>query len=416
MRQPTKAKMNGNDVMIASAKDALVYSENEFGKIDGKVANGLVRHSAKYDIVGVIDSTKAGRDAGHCLDGVNNGIPVYRSLGDAIEHLGHVPAYFIYGIAPLAPFLDQAERARIVDAMSLGMNIVNGLPEFFTDDEAFMRKAIQYGVHVYDIRKPPQRKDQHNFSGRIQDVRAPVIAVFGTDCAVGKRTTAVNLVEALKQEGLNAVFIATGQTGLLQGSKYGVAVDVLTSGFAAGAVEHAIVEANEREHPDIIVVEGQGALSHPAFTSSSAIIKGAIPDAIIVQHPPRRKAHCDYPGFAMPSLESEIELIEVFSGSTVIAIAINHEGMSDHDVEETISDYERRYRLPTTDVLKHGCRKLVDKLLDVFPRMERSAQVAIGAPSCSLDLPPVPLRPLLKSGLRSPLLTRSQSQTGGSKL
>jgi len=352
---------------------ALVYSENEFGKIDGKVANGLARHSEKYEILGVIDSTKAGLDAGEYLDGIKNGIQVYSSIDDALENLNYVPEYFIYGIAPLASFLEQEQREIIFAAMKKGMNIVNGLPEFLTEDEEFIQKASKQGVKIFDIRKPPQRKDLHIFSGRINEVKTPVITVLGTDCAVGKRTTAVNLVEALNQEGLNAVFIATGQTGLIQGSKYGAALDVLTSGFATGEVENAIINACEIENPDIIVVEGQGALSHPAFTSSSAILRGAMPNAIILQHPPKRINHCDYPGIPMPTLESEIELLEVFSKSKVIAITLNHEDMTDEEVKNTIVEYEYRYELPTTDVLKHGSGKLVQTLFELFPELQKSA-------------------------------------------
>ncbi len=350
---------------------AIIYSENEFGKVDGKVANGLVRHSEKYKIIGVIDSTKAGLDAGEHLDGVKNGIPVIKNLAAVIDVLGDAPNYFIYGIAPLASFLCKEQKEVILSAMKMGMNIVNGLPEFFTDNERFMQKAREYNVQIYDIRKPPDRKNLHNFSGRIHDVKIPVITVFGTDCAVGKRTTAVKLVEALKQEGLNAVFIATGQTGILQGAKYGIAVDVLSSGFATGEVEHAIVTAYEHEQPDIIVVEGQGALSHPAFTSSSAILKGAIPDAVIIQDSPKRKNHCDYPNIALPPLGNEIDLIEAFSETEVIAITINHDGMTDDELENTIIEYENIYKLPTTDVLKHGCDKLTDRLLEQFPELQR---------------------------------------------
>jgi len=350
---------------------AIVYCENQFGKIDGKVANGLVRHSEKYEIVGIIDSTKAGMDAAEYLDGIKNGIPIFHDLDDAIENLNYVPEYFIYGIAPLASFLDQEQREIIFGAMKKGMNIVNGLPEFFTNDEEFMQKASEYGVHIYDVRKPPQRKDLHNFSGRILEVKTPVIIVFGTDCAVGKRTTTLNLVEALRQKGLNAAFVATGQTGLLQGSKYGVAVDVLSSGFATGEVENAIMDAYEKEQPDIILVEGQGALSHPAFTSSSAIVRGAMPNAIIIQHPPKRKNHCDYPDIPMPTLESEIELIEVFSRSKVIAITLNHEDMTEEEIKETITEYEERFQLPTTDVLKYGCEKLVKRLFEIFPELSK---------------------------------------------
>ena len=349
---------------------ALVFSENEFGKLDGKVANGLARQSEKYDIVGIIDSTKAGNDAGEYLDGIKNGIPIFESIKDAISKLGEVPAYFIYGIAPLASFLDKEQKEIIFDAMKRGMSIVNGLPEFFTDNQEYIQKAKEYKVKIYDIRKPPARKDLHIFKGEIFDLKTPVVAIFGTDCAVGKRTTAVKLVNELQKKGLKAVFIATGQTGILQGSKYGLAIDVLSSGFATGEVEHAILEAQEKENPDIIVVEGQGALSHPAFTSSSAILRGAMPNAVILQHPPKRISRCDYPNIQMPTLESEIELIELFSKSKVIAITLNHEGMTDDEVKSNIIEYEYKYNLPTTDVLKFGCEKIIVKLFEVFPELK----------------------------------------------
>ncbi|MBI9072904.1 MAG: DUF1611 domain-containing protein [Melioribacteraceae bacterium] len=350
---------------------ALVYSESELGQIDGKVANGLVRHSEKYEILGIIDSTKEGCDAGEYLDGIKNGIPVFKDLDKAIEKLGFVPQYFIYGIAPLESFLDKEQRTTILYAMKKGMDIVNGLPEFLTEDEEFIEMSAKYDVRIFDIRKAPQRKDLHHFTGRIHNVQTPVITVLGTDCAVGKRTTAVNLVNALRDEGLKTSFIATGQTGLLQGAKYGVAVDVLSSGFASGEVENAVVNASENDNPDIIVVEGQGALSHPAFTSSSAIIRGAVPNAIIIQHPPNRKNHCDYPEIPMPTLESEIELLEVFSKSPVIAITLNHEDMTDEEVKETIVEYEYKHELPTTDILKFGSKKLVETLLKVFPQLQK---------------------------------------------
>ena len=253
------------------------------------------------------------------------------------------------------------------------MNIVNGLPEFLSEDGEFIQRAIECDVRIHDIRKPPPRKELHNFTGSILDVDTPVITVMGTDCAVGKRTTTVKLVEALKREGLNAVFIATGQTGLLQGAEYGVAVDVLSSGFSTGEVEHAILRADEEQHPDIIVVEGQGALSHPAFTSSSAILRGAIPDAIIVQHPPKRINHCDYPDIPMPTLTSEIGLLEMFSKSKVVAITLNHEDMNDDEVAAAVVEYECLYALPVTDVLTSGCDKLVHKLFEIFPALREKA-------------------------------------------
>lgn len=348
---------------------AIVYSENEFGKLDGKVANGLTRQSESYEIVGIIDSTKAGLDAGEYLDGIKNDISVFKDIDDALSTLAKVPDYFIYGIAPLASFLSTEQREIILYAMEKGMNIVNGLPQFLTNDEEFTKKSMIYGVTINDVRKPPERKNLHNFTGLINDVTTPIINVMGTDCAVGKRTTALKLIEALRKEGLKAVFVTTGQTGLLQGSKYGIAIDVLTSGFATGELENAIVSAEDEQNPDIIIVEGQGALSHPAFTSSSAIIRGAKPNAIIIQHPPKRINHCDYPKIPMPTLKSEIELIEAFSKVKVIAITLNHEDMTDAEVNKTILDYEKDYELPTTDVLKHGCDKLIGKIYEVFPEL-----------------------------------------------
>ncbi len=350
---------------------AIVFCENEFGKIDGKVTNGLVRYSGRYEIVGVIDSTKAGLDAGEHLDGIKNGIPIFRNIDDAIENLNYIPEYFIYGIAPLASFLDREQRTLIISAMKKGMNIINPLPEFFTDDEEFMRKSSEYGVKIYDFRKSPQRKDLHIFSGQIFNVKTPVVVIAGTDCAVGKRTTGRILVEELIKKGINAIFVTTGQTGLLQGAKYGLALDVLSSGFATGEVEKAVVDASEIEQPDIIIVEGQGALSHPAFTSSSAIIRGAMPNALIIQHPPKRTSRCDYPAIPMPTLESEIELNELFAKSKVIAITINHEDMTDDELQIIIAEYEESYKLPTTDVLKHGCDKLIKTLFEEFPELSK---------------------------------------------
>lgn len=354
-------------------KRAVVYGQDQLGKLDGKVTNGLVRHSETYEIVGVIDSSKAGMDAGEYLDGLKNGIPVFRTIEDALTKLEYTPEYFIYGIAPLASFLDAEQRLTILAAMKEGMNIINGLPEFFTEDGEFMQKALEYGVQIHDVRKPPPRKDLHLFRGEIFKIRTPIITVFGTDCAVGKRTSATRLVEALRTRGLRTAFIATGQTGLLQGARYGVAVDVLSSGFQTGEVEHEILKAAAEEHPDIIVVEGQGALSHPAFTSSTAIIRGARPQAIILQHPPRRKDRCDFPGIPMPTLDSEIELIETVSRSKVIAITLNHEDMTDAEIDDTVTLYEGRYKLPTMDVLKHGCDKIVHRLFEVFPKLQASS-------------------------------------------
>ncbi len=348
---------------------AIVYCDNQFGKMDGKITNGLVRHSEKYEIVGIIDSSKAGMDAGEYLDGIKNGIPIFHDLHEAIDKLVDLPECFIYGIAPLEAFLNTEQRDILFKALEKGMDIVNGLHEFFTEDEEFIQKAQKHGATIYDIRKPPAKKDLHLFSGRILKVDIPIITILGTDSAVGKRTTSILLTEALREEGLKVAFVATGQTGLIQGAKYGVAIDAIVEEFMTGEIENAVMEAYDNENPDIIIIEGQGALSHPAYLSSCAIIRGSMPSAIIVQHPPKRKNIGDFDYMPMPTLKSEIELLEVFSKSKVIAITLNHEDMTDEELIRTIIDYELRYRLPTTDTLKYGCKKLVKRILQVFPEL-----------------------------------------------
>jgi len=253
---------------------ALIYCEGHFGDSDGKTANGLIRHSQKYKITSIIDSTKAGLDSGEVLDDIKNGVPIYRDLAEAIENLEEVPKYFIYGIAPKEAFLSTQQRKILLKAMSLGMDIVNGLHEFISDDSEFILNSQKYGVKLYDIRKPEANRYLNLFSGDIMKVKTPKIAILGTDCAVGKRTTAMLLIKSLRDRGLRASFIGTGQTSIIQGERYGIALDAIPSEFMIGELENAIIEANIHEKPDVIIIEGQGALSHPAFISSCAIIRG----------------------------------------------------------------------------------------------------------------------------------------------
>ena len=251
--------------------------------------------------------------------------------------------------------------------MEKGMDIINGLHEYLTDDESFVRKAHACGVRLFDIRKPKKKKDLNLFSGRIFDVKCPKIAVLGTDSAIGKRTTATILTRALNNAGLKAVMVATGQTGLIQGARHGAALDAIPEQFISGEMEAAVVEAYEVEKPDVIIVEGQGALSHPAYLSSCFIIRGSRPEAIILQHAPSRKMLGDYPKLPMPTIESEISLVESFSGSKIIGIAINHENMTDNDVNDVIGHYEDKFSVAATDVLTKGCDKLVAKIFSTFP-------------------------------------------------
>ncbi|MGB3533377.1 MAG: DUF1611 domain-containing protein [Microcoleaceae cyanobacterium] len=358
--------------MSIAKKTALVYCENQFGLMDGKTAAGLVRHSETYNIVGVIDSSLAGKDAGEELDHKKNNIPIFANLQSALDNLSDTPHCYIYGKAPLDATLSIAERALILEAMSKGMDIINGLHQFFSEDPEFVEVANQWGVEIKDIRKPPQLKDLHVFTGQIAKVTVPVIAILGTDCACGKMTTAVELNKALNNLGIKSVLVATGQTAIIQGAKYGVSIDALVSQFVIGEIENAVVQAFEQESPDIILVEGQSSVSHPAFMSSVGILKGCMPDGIILQHPPSRKFRCDFPLLPMPNIVSEIKLIKAISQSQVIAIAISHENMTETEIKKTIKDYEDRLLLTTTDVLTYGCDKLIRALGNLFPQLDQN--------------------------------------------
>ncbi len=348
---------------------AIVYCEANFGAVDGKTANGLVRHSEKYDIVAVIDSDKAGLDSGVVLGDGPNAIPIVFDLEAGLAHADHVPDHFIFGIAPSSGMLSDHERALVLKAIGLGMDIVSGLHEFLADDPEFAAASAANGVLIRDVRKPRATKDLRVFSGRISEVECPRIAILGTDCAIGKRTTATVLTNALRDHGLRAVMVGTGQTGLMQGARYGVALDAVPTQFCAGELEATIVEAYEAEKPDVIIIEGQGALSHPAFSTSSFILRGSCPQAVILQHAPGRAHRCDFPSMAMPEPRSEIELIETFADTRVIGLTINHENMDEAQVDAAIGEYERELGLTTTDALTRSPASLVDMVLNAFPEL-----------------------------------------------
>jgi uncharacterized NAD-dependent epimerase/dehydratase family protein len=370
--------MNGHALSAASRygrnksrlASAIIYCEANFGALDGKTANGLIRRSEKYNILSVIDSEKAGLDTGMVLDNEPNAIPICRDLADSLRQAGSVPDSFIFGMAPSSGMLSKHERGLILEAMSHGMNIVNGLHEFLNDDPVFAAACTANKVKINDVRRPRDKKDLRLFSGRIAEVTCPRIAVLGTDCAIGKRTTANILTRALNDCGIKAVMIGTGQTGLIQGARYGVALDAVPSQFCAGELEATIVEAFENENPDVIIIEGQGSLSHPAFSSSSFILRGSCPNGVVLQHAPRRSKRCDFEQMTMPDPATEINLIQTFSDTKVIGLTINHEDMNDNEVSQAITQYERELGIPTTDALTRPSALLVDMVLSAFPELK----------------------------------------------
>lgn len=357
---------------------AVVYCEGNFGAIDGKTANGLVRHSEKYEILSVIDSTQSGLDTGVVLGDAANSIPLCDDLDHAISLAGHVPDTFIFGIAPASGLLSVDEREVVLGAMRRGMNVVSGLHEFLGDDPEFVAVSEARGVSIRDVRRPRDKRDLRSFSGAIRSVTCPRIVVLGTDCAIGKRTTATILTKALNDRGINALMVGTGQTGLIQGVRYGVALDAIPSQFCAGEMEATVVEAFQAEHPDVIIVEGQGALSHPAYLTSGFILRGSQPQAVILQHAPKRKRRTDFPEEPMPNPKREINLIETFSDTRVIGLTINHENMSEADITAAIMLYELQLGIPATDALTRPADDLVDMVMGAFPEFAEKLVAVAG--------------------------------------
>lgn len=345
---------------------AIVYCEGFFATPVGKTANGLVRFTARYNVVGVVDSAKAGRDAGEVLDGKPKGIPIFASFQEAFENAAERPQFFVIGLAPDGGKLPESARLAVKQAIAAGLNVDSGLHEFLSEDAEFAALTAQHHVQIRDVRRTPPRSQLHFFTGKIEEVKALKLAVLGTDSAIGKRTTAVKLNQALNAAGIKSELIGTGQTSWLQGVKYGLLLDSLVNDFVTGEIEHAVYEAWRNERPQVILLEGQGSIAHPAYPGGFELIAAGRVDGLILQHAPARKVYDGFDNYPISSLEREIQILELLAQKPVIALTINHESMTEAEVRSTIADYESRYVIPTTDVLLDGCDKLVSRIRNLL--------------------------------------------------
>ena len=337
--------------------NAIVYCQGAFATTNGKTAHGLVRRSQRYRVLSVVDSTHAGKDAGEVLDGRPAGIPVEADLGTAYRRAvdeGRRATHLVIGIAPDGGRLSQPARTDVRKAIELGLNIDSGLHDFLSEDPEFVAVAAEKGIVLRDIRKPPPRSELHFFDGKISKVQALKVALLGTDSAVGKRTTAWLLNDALVVAGHPSVMVGTGQTAWLQGARYSIVLDSLISDFMAGEVEHAVWSAWDVERPEVIIIEGQGSLLNPAYPGGYEILAAARPDIIILQHAPARSEYDGFPGFAMHSIERQIAALEMISDRPVVAITLNHEDLDPAEIPEICKRITAETGLPVFDVLLDG--------------------------------------------------------------
>ncbi|MEJ2084450.1 MAG: DUF1611 domain-containing protein [Acidobacteriota bacterium] len=351
--------------MNTSQNKAIVFCEGAFATTNGKTAHGLVRRSERYQVLAIIDSTKAGRDAGMILDGREAGIPVVESLSAALALAtsgDQKPTHFVIGLAPDGGRLPDSARSVVLQAIESGLGVVSGLHDFLSEDREIAEAAAKHGVTLQDVRRPPERNLLHFFSGKIEQVDCLKVALLGTDSAVGKRTTAWLLHDELEERGWKAELVGTGQTAWLQGAKYSMVTDSIVSDFVAGEIEHAVWSAWSEEQPDVILLEGQGSLMNPAYPGGFELIAAGRPDVIVLQHAPARVEYDGFPGYPLHPIETQIEALELISGKPVVAVTLNHELLSDEKLAEAQRKIEQDLGLPVCSPLKEGCSKVVEVL------------------------------------------------------
>lgn len=346
--------------------NAIVITAGYLDTASGKTAHGLIRGTDRFNILGVIDPKQAGKDAGEVLDGKKRNIPVYASIEEFSKTSKEKAQYCIVGLATKGGVIPDSLRAMLKEALIHGYGLVNGLHEYIADIPELSDFARSRGLEIIDVRKPKKFKDLHFWSGKIKNVHCPKIAVLGTDCALGKRTTTRFLTEAMRKAGYRAEMIYTGQTGWMQGAKYGFVFDSTLNDFISGEMEHAVVQCWEEAKPDIVFIEGQSSLRNPSGPAGSEWIVSAAADGVVLQHNPPRKQYKDlefYPAY-LPEIKDEIELIKIY-GAPTVALTVNTAKMTEKDAREYAATKEKELGIPAILPLEDG----VDRLVAIFKDM-----------------------------------------------
>jgi uncharacterized NAD-dependent epimerase/dehydratase family protein len=348
-----------------------ILAEGQFGFHHGKTAVGVIRYGPD-DVVAVIDSTQAGGNVSTLLPGRD--IPIVATLDDALARRPR-PDTLLIGIAPTGGRLPASWRATILAAIAAGLDVHSGLHTFLGDDPELAAAAREAGTDIVDYRRPPDRMD--TAVGRRHGAGKRVILTVGTDCAIGKMSVALELRAAARDGGRSAAFVPTGQTGMMIDG-WGVAVDRLISDFAQGTIEWMVQEGERRG--DWVIVEGQGSLDHPAYSSVTlALIHGATPHAMVLVHRAGQTDH-DFDHlpettFPIAPLGPFIELHERIAGlvapSKVVAVALNTSAIaSPDDARAEIARVAAETALPVDDPVRFGAGPLwtaIERAVEALP-------------------------------------------------
>ncbi|HXV57585.1 MAG TPA: DUF1611 domain-containing protein [Gaiellaceae bacterium] len=317
----------------------------------GKTTYGVIRYGPA-PVVAVLDSERVGETV--------EGVPVVGSVADA---LAYEPTTALVGVAVAGGRLPPVWRQILKDAIEAGLDVEAGMHEFLADDAELAGLARAHGVELRDYRRPPEGLSVP--TGANLEHGASVVLTVGSDCAVGKKTVAVELDRAARGRGLRSVFVPTGQTGIMIAG-WGIAVDAVVSDFLAGAGERLVVEGASRG--DLLFVEGQGAILHPQFSGVTlGLYHGVAPHALVLVH---RAGDTELEGVAghpIPPLRDLVELYERLAlpvrPARVAAVALNTGRLSEDEAREAVARTVEETGLPTTDPVRFGPDPLLDAVL-----------------------------------------------------
>lgn len=341
----------------------LILAEGHFGPQSSKTANACIRYIPN-EVVAVLDSQHSGRTAQDIL-GFGGAIPV---VGSFAEGLAGAPTALLIGIAPAGGQFPDAWREIVVEALRAGLDVWSGLHTLLGDDEQFSALAAQHGATIRDLRRPPATLDVG--SGRVRDVDATIVLTVGTDCNIGKMTTQLQVQQAVQARGPRVQFAATGQTGILVAGR-GIAVDAVVADFIAGAAEALTMEA--ADNADIVLVEGQGSLLHPAYSGVTlGLMHGSLPHAMVLCAQPSRVSINRNAWVPIPPLRDVIALYERLMAplrpSPVIAVAMNTFDLDDAAARQAIAQAQEDTGLPTTDPVRFDPSPIADAIASFHAR------------------------------------------------
>ena len=335
----------------------LILADGLFGPETSKTANACIRYTPER-VVGIIDATRAGRRAQDVI-GFGGDIPVVATLD---EGLSLRPNALLVGIAPAGGKLPAEWILLVARAIEHGLEIWSGLHTFVSDVPELAALAAKHRVGIHDLRRPPTRLDVAR--GRVRNIDATVVLTVGTDCNIGKMTTQLQILDAIRAKGIRTAFAATGQTGILIEGR-GIAVDAVVADFIAGAAESLVLES--AREADLVLVEGQGSIIHPSYSGVTyGLMHGSLPHAQIMCAQPSRRAINGCEWVKIPPLADFIRMSEAalaaLRPAPVIAVALNTFDLDDDAARRAIEAAERETGLPATDPVRFDPAPIVDAI------------------------------------------------------